>query len=204
MPTEEEKKRKSEYQKQYRELNRDILNQKKREHYIKNKDLISQRTKEKREANWEEHREKEKANYYKNREKRLVEMKNFRDNNAQYFIDYREKNKEKISKRVKKWCQENRDKRQAYWNSYRSSKLNATPKWLTEEDHRDIFRFYKVASYLTKHTKTKYSVDHIIPLQGEYTSGLNVPWNLQILTSWENSKKGNSVLPEHCQFVEIS
>ena len=71
-------------------------------------------------------------------------------------------------------------------------KLKATPKWLMEEQYKEIETFYIKAMNLTKETDTKHEVDHIIPLQGRFVSGLHVPWNLQILTKLENSKKKNS------------
>ena len=35
-------------------------------------------------------------------------------------------------------------------------------------------------------------MDHIIPLSHEKVCGLNVPWNIQLLTIEENNLKGNN------------
>lgn len=42
-----------------------------------------------------------------------------------------------------------------------------------------------------------FDVDHIIPLKGEVVSGLHVHYNLRVIDSTENRKKGNKLLPEY-------
>ena len=64
--------------------------------------------------------------------------------------------------------------------------MQATPKWLTEDEKNEIKRIKKIAR------ENKMTVDHIVPLQGKNVSGLNVPWNLRILPKSENSKKYNT------------
>jgi len=67
-------------------------------------------------------------------------------------------------------------------NKRRASKLNATPVWA---DTDAIKRIY--------HDCPKgMTVDHIVPLQGKFVCGLNIPENLQYLSPSENSIKGNS------------
>ena len=73
-----------------------------------------------------------------------------------------------------------------------ASKLQRTPKWLTEEHFEQIQEFYTLAKELQWLSEEKLNIDHVIPLQGEAVSGLHVPWNLQILNQSDNFKKHNS------------
>ena len=74
---------------------------------------------------------------------------------------------------------------------YKHSLLKNTPKWLSWKQQDNIDNFYIQARKKTKLTGNMYHVDHIVPLQGENVCGLHVPWNLQILTAYENQSKGN-------------
>ena len=60
------------------------------------------------------------------------------------------------------------------------------PTWSEQEQ---IQQFYKLCP-------TGYHVDHILPLQGTYVSGLHVLGNLQYLPEKDNLVKGNKFTPE--------
>lgn len=92
---------------------------------------------------------------------------------------------------TKKWKKNNPGKAASYQMKRYAAKLQRTPKWLTEEQLKEIQQFYMNAEYLTNYTKIKFEVDHIIPLQGENISGLHVPSNLQLITAEENVRKHN-------------
>lgn len=64
----------------------------------------------------------------------------------------------------------------------------ATPKWA---DRAAIKAIYDEAASLTKKTGTRHEVDHIVPLNGEFVSGLHVHWNLRAIPHYENRAKSN-------------
>ena len=101
-------------------------------------------------------------------------------------------NREKYNAYGRKWSKNNRPKRNALMAKRKADKLLRTPKWLTLEDLYAIVKLYKLAREKSQFFGVQHHVDHIVPLCGEFVSGLHVPWNLQILTAEENMKKGNS------------
>lgn len=139
------------------------LNEKRRLKYVDVKDVICAK----------------KRLYYENNKGNILEQKKH----------YYEINKEEIADKVKK----DPSKRNARGAKYRACKLNATPKWLTEEHFEQIKSLYKEAKRLESMDNVVRHVDHIIPLQGENVCGLHVPWNLQILSAQENLSKRNKL-----------
>lgn len=63
----------------------------------------------------------------------------------------------------------------------RATLLQRTPRWANLEAIKEIYRICPKG----------YHVDHIIPLQGKFVSGLHVENNLQLLLAEDNMKKGN-------------
>lgn len=74
---------------------------------------------------------------------------------------------------------------------YLKKRRGAMPKWLNEKHKFLLEEIYELRDLRTEATGITHHVDHIIPLKGDGVCGLHVPWNLQILTAFENRSKGN-------------
>lgn len=101
-------------------------------------------------------------------------------------------NPDKIRLKNERFRTNNKDLVASYTAKYRSSKLDRTPKWLTQQDFANIKSIYKMCNKISEKTGVKHHVDHIIPLQGEFVSGLHVPSNLQIIPFNINLSKSNT------------
>lgn len=145
-----------------------------------------------------------KDNYWKsnNWDKVLASASKYRKNSS-----YRKDNKDKINLQIKQWKLNNPDRKRELNRNYhkskqgdseylakrrhheamrRARKLQATPKWLTNKQIEEIKQIYK-------NCPKDCHVDHIMPLKGNYLSGLHVPWNLQYLPGIVNKMKSNKV-----------
>ena len=105
---------------------------------------------------------------------------------------WQKKNPEEYRVRRASWRKRNppnkaRAKARAKDAAKRARKIQATPPWLTKEHKAEIAAIYR-------RCPPGHQVDHIVPLRGKTVCGLHVPWNLQILTKYENLKKGNKLL----------
>lgn len=140
--------------------------------------------------------EKRKAVVARSNFKRRAKAKRWRKQNAErvrlYNIAYREKkNASRRANRVADREYERRqrllhpEKHRAKKALRRAALFNATPPWV---DRKKLQAVYRLAVKQGKH------VDHIIPLKHPRVCGLHVPWNLQLLTLSENTRKGNRII----------
>lgn len=119
--------------------------------------------------------------------------KEHRDENIQqYRISsqvYYQKNYKEIRKRVKEWRKSNPDKITQY--DRRVDRTIAVHRAFSKQ-MRQIKKQVKELNKGKTKALEKVCMDHIIPLNaGDSVSGLNVPWNTQILSWSENAVKSN-------------
>ena len=89
--------------------------------------------------------------------------------NPEYHLEYTRKARKENPKKYRAWVSARRKRAQ-----------KATPAWA---DLKAIRTFYE-------HCPVGFHVDHIIPLNGEFVSGLHIVDNLQYLPAPDNMRKG--------------
>ena len=107
------------------------------------------------------------------------------------YAKFREANREQRNAYKRDWVQSNRGHVNAYCLKRHAEKLNRTPAWLSEFDKLKIKCLYQLAAMRTRESGYIWHVDHIIPLQGKFVSGLHVPSNLRVIPAVENNRKYN-------------
>jgi hypothetical protein len=99
------------------------------------------------------------------------------------------KNKDKFQARGKNWRASNPHKLRQYTAKRRAADALATPTWLNFVQLAQIDEMYEICKAKSMQTGIRHHVDHIFPMRSDILCGLNVPWNLQILTASENISK---------------
>lgn len=94
--------------------------------------------------------------------------------------------------RRRRWRQDNPAKINANVKRRKLSKINRTPAWA---DHDKIAEVYALAAFATELTGVPHHVDHEIPLQSRFVSGLHVHTNLRVVPGVENLRKHNKFAP---------
>jgi hypothetical protein len=108
---------------------------------------------------------------------------------SEAYVSWKAENKKKVASN---WQKRNKGSVNANTRRYQASKLQRTPKWLSEFDLLKMKCLYQVAAMRTKESGEDWHVDHVIPLQGKTVSGLHVPWNLTVIRGCDNLQKSNS------------
>lgn len=137
------------------------------------------------------------SSFYKNKTKKDKLDASCKECSKQRYYLWREQNYQKALEYNRKsatdWRNNNPDKNTAKTVRYNTTKIHATPSWLTNEQRLQIDSIYWLARLQYELTDIKYEVDHIVPLKGKTVCGLHVPWNLQLLTERENRSKSNRI-----------
>lgn len=97
-------------------------------------------------------------------------------------LNWRNRNLDKARENNRAWTKNNPALNRARVAKRNAAKLQRTPAWADIDLIKQIYLACPEGM----------TVDHQIPLQGEFVSGLHVQYNLQYLTPSENSAKRNS------------
>jgi hypothetical protein len=130
---------------------------------------------------WRERNQEHVLEYSRNYREKIKSSPTLKEKQTEYRRERARKPERK--EYLNKWFQTEKGKRlkQKHRNK-RIEKLKLhTPKW---QDVKQLKDFYK-------NRPQGHHIDHIIPLQGENVSGLNVIGNLQYLPASENIRKSN-------------
>ena len=127
----------------------------------------------------------------KHKEKIAARKKQYEQANKDRIVARRAERLEKRREVKRLWREKNRGLVLAESAKRRAAKLYRTPAWLTEFDLLKIKCLYQVAAMRSRESGHAWHVDHIIPLQGEFVSGLHVPSNLQVIPAIDNLRKNN-------------
>ena len=127
--------------------------------------------------------------------------KAFLEKNPGYREAYRKANRKHIKEYNKQWVDnnpeyhknyltDNLDKHSEIQLKRRNAIKERTPCWHNEL-HEMFFKEALDLRDLRRNTTGQdWEIDHIIPLQGKYVSGLHIPENIQVILATHNAQKG--------------
>lgn len=141
--------------------------------------------------NVERVRELDRIAYVRNKDKRKLKAKRYREENPDYYANYYIKNKDHYNKLAKQHYEENKDNYFAKSLKRNKRKKESTPSWVTRGDFKELI---DLRNQMRDATGLDWDIDHIIPLNAKYASGLNCKENLQVIPALLHKKKGNKMI----------
>lgn len=103
--------------------------------------------------------------------------------------------------KIKEYSRKHAKNNKAYYNEKsakrRAMRIQATVE-VEDKDFEDLFlkEVYDLAQMREKHTKIKWEVDHVVPLNSDKVCGLHVSWNLRVIIQSLNRQKLNHYWPD--------
>jgi len=107
---------------------------------------------------------------------------------AETFRAWHAKNKAHRAETYRAWAEANPERKLHQNAKRRAARLHRLPPWA---DLEEIKLIYRARDVMTVMLGIPMVVDHDIPLQGRFVSGLHVPDNLRVLPYIENARKYN-------------
>jgi len=176
------KKEKLEHSQNWAKNNPEKVKESHQRHYLNNKEKINEKSKQRNKDNPEKRKEVIHNYYLRNKEEVKKRSK-----------EWAEKNPERYKETKKIWCEKNKDRCLEYVRRKQCLMRKHRPPWADKEMIKAIYSGARIATMLFERD---FQVDHIVPLNHKYISGLHVPDNLQILTAEENLIKSNRFIVE--------
>lgn len=166
-----------------------------------NKEAVNTKNKKWKHANPDKVRASNKVYSANNKEKIAIKNNKWQRENPEKMAAkakrYRDAHLEERREATRDWMKANPEKMKAHGAKRRAAKLQRTVAWADQEAIKQVYADCEEINLAaaTAGCSERFSVDHIVPFQGEFVSGLHVENNLQIITEKENSRKKNHFDP---------
>ena len=177
---------KKEYNKEYREKNKEYIKEYDKEYREKNKEYFKEKNKE----YYKEHRE-----YYKKYKEKNKEY--FKEYNKKYNKEYYEDNKEYIKEYYKEYykeyCKTQKGKENYKNNNIKyKNRLKSQGKGITTKQYKEMMNFFDWKCAYSNIPYEKYAIhkDYILPIAN---GGLNEVWNIVPMYKNYNSSKNDTL-----------